>query len=353
MNRLPGDFRYSIRKLWGRPNFPVSAIAILALGIGLNTAIFSLVNTLLGGYLPGVQQPDRIVRIFSSREYGNGMLSWPAYQIFLNGAKSFSGMAAYLDWAEADLLVPKAGSQRVKATLVSGKYFKVLGVHPQLGRMINDSDMAHSQDVIVLSGPFWSGRFASNPAVLNSNIALNGHTFTIIGVAAKDFRGLNFERVPDIWAPISALSKVMPNAIDWDLNNPMMFWRVVGRLQPGATMAGADSELQVLASSHPDLWTEYEAKPAKKMAVAGVRDGSLDWDLRSSTIQVSWILSFVAVMVLIMSCAVVGGLQLTRAHQRKHEISVRLALGASRFQIVRLLLVESFIISVCAAASGL
>ena len=241
MNQLINDLRLTLRALRRTPGFAIVIILALGLGIGANTAIFSLMDAVLFRPPPGISRPGELVS-FERWQAGQllGDMGYPDYLDYRNQLRQFAGVVAE---AGARLSFAKGPAvERVTSALVSGNYFSVLGVRPSAGRLINESDdrEGKSELVAVLSFAFWQRAFAADPHIIGNSIALNGHTFTVIGVAASNFRGTSPASPINLWLPITLEPLAMPRMSPDTLRSRASGWlRVFGRLQPHTSMPAA------------------------------------------------------------------------------------------------------------------
>jgi putative ABC transport system permease protein len=349
------DLRYSARMLWKSPGFTFVAVLTLALGIGANTAIFSIIDVLLFRPLP-VSKPDQLVRIFSGETRGNagwGFISLPEFQDYRDQSAVFSGLAAYVDRFPANVSAGKFGTERVDAGMVTGNYFQLLGASAELGRtLLATDDQKGAAPVAMLSHNFWKRHFPSHASVLGSQILIDGQWFTVIGVTPAGFGGVSFENFPQIWVPLSYGVQIDPLLKSQIPLNHKSFvpFAVVGRLKTGISAVQAQAQLDLLAerlgvgkpdaSEGPDWKREWPVLVPVTQAA------------RQSNSQFSLLLLGIVVLVLLIACADVAGLMLARAETRQKEIAVRLALGGSRQRIMMLHLSEGLLISSLGAVLG-
>ncbi len=352
--RVMQDLRFAARAFRKAPAFAALAILTLALGIGVNVAIFSAVDAVLFRPL-AVSDPGRVVRIYATSVEGVDLSnhSYPVYTDYRDGASSFAGMAAFDD-AEAFHLSTGGKAERVTGALVSGSFFELLGARPERGRLLSSADDAApgASPVAVVSHRLWAARFGSDPQTVGSTVQLNGHPYTIVGVAAPEFTGVDLDSLPDVWVPIAMVDQALPEFGDEGvLTSRKLSWLdVVARLKPGVSRAAAQAELDGIAKRRAAAQPKDHTDPMARIVPAGefaVGPGS-----REEARRLSWLLVGMAGLVLLIACADAAGLLLLRSERRRREIGVRLALGASRRQIGRQLLVESLLLAVFAATAG-
>jgi putative ABC transport system permease protein len=328
------DLRYAIRSLLKNRRFSLVAIAALALGIGANAAIFSVVNTVLLQPLP---YPDaaRLVRV--CREFQGGMgcaESIPKYMAAAR-ARSLDTIAAY-DFAGPGLNLAGAGlPQQIKGIHVTASYFRVFGATPALGRTFTaDEDRVGGPRVAVLADGLWRSHFGSDPAIAGKTILLNGDPYTVVGVLGARFRS---EPAADVFIPLQA---------DPNSTNQGHYLSVAGHLGPGVTLEQARAEMKLLGDQfrrdNPKWMGDKEQAGVFSMQEVAVRD------VRPMLL----ILLGAVGLVLLIACANVANLLLARAAGRQREVAIRAAIGAGRGVIVRQLLVESLVLSVCGAIAG-
>jgi predicted permease len=364
---LVSDVRFALRNLRRAPVFSAVAVMSLALGIGANTAIFTLIDQLMLRLLP-VKNPSELVLLDSrGNHYGNNRgansFSYPMYKDFEARNQVFAGILARV--ASPVSMSFHGRTERAAGELVSGSYFNVLGVPAAIGRTIapDDDTTVLGRPVVVLSYRYWQSRFAGDPSVLNRTMILNGHNFTVIGVSGRGFDGIEPGSVTQLFVPITMKTWIMQNAPGMEeLTDRRAAWlQIVGRLKPGIAQAQAKASMQV-------LFHQIIVEEAKGPMIAGASEYSRQQFLKSTIdllpaaagrsflrYQMSRpleVLMAIVALVLLIACGNVASLLLVRAAGRQKEIAVRLALGAPRRQIVRQLLVESLTLSLAGGVAG-
>jgi len=360
------DLRFALRNLARSPLFTLVAVSSLALGIGANTAIFTLVDQLLLRLLP-VRDPQQLVMIWTTGPHlgsnrGMRMASYPMYQDFQQRGQAFSYVFCRY---QADTSVEFGGqTERATAELVSGNYFEALGVGPALGRVFTpaeDDRVYEGQPSVVLSYPYWMTRFSGDPSVLGKKILVNNYPMTIVGVSAANFNGLDPSRAPQLRIPILMKPLMTPG---WDdLADRRSQWvQVFARLKPGFTLTSAKASLQPLLEqilrdelARPEMryTTEYNRKQflARQVLMESAAGGYSYLRQFAGTALV--VLMCMVGLVLLIACFNVANLLIARAMARQKEVAVRLAIGASRRQLLGQLLIESLVLSLAGGAAGL
>jgi predicted permease len=372
MSRLIQHVRYALRQLRKSPGFTAVAIASLALGIGANTAIFTLINELLLKSLP-VRDPQSLVAF--GQQYGGGAIDgigpgpldlfpYEFYKQIDNEHEAFDGIAAYTSFTSR-LSVQQAGIASSPATqavghLVSGNFFSVLGADPALGRTIVPSDAATpgAGQVAVISYEYWQREFAGDRGVLGKGLIVNGTPFTVIGVAAPKFYGVKLEQdSPDMWLPLSMQKQVM---LSGSLLDPrgLYFLHLMGRRKPGMSLSQMQEWLNLqlrhyMSAREGANLSAARSQEIQKIYVELMPGGRGISDLRVDYADPLRILMGLVVIVLLIACANLANFLLAKATSREREISTRLALGASRTQIVLHMLAESLVLSFLGGAAGL
>lgn len=341
------DVRYGFRRLIKSPGVTIIALLSLALGIGANTAIFSLVNTALLRPLP-VENPDELVSLSNTSD--NRIFptfSYPNYKDLRDRNDVFAGLFAY---RFAPLSVSRDGvNERLWGYIVSGNYFEVLGVEAFMGRMLSTEDdkLNGAHPVTVLSYECWR-RFGSDPGVVGKSLIVNGRSFTIIGVAPKGFFGTEIVAAPEFWFPMAMQAEIEVGDNWLDMRGVENIF-VQGRLKPGVSVAQAQAALTSIAlqleTEHPNF------NEGKKVSLGPV--GYMSGSMRGAVLGFTGILMGVVTFVLLLACTNLVNLLLAQAVERRKEIAVRLALGASRGRLVRQLMTESMLLAIMSGALGL
>jgi putative ABC transport system permease protein len=355
---LWGDARYALRMMRRTPGFTVVAVLSLALGIGANTAIFSLINTVMLRMLP-VSQPERLVELlhrFPGEPHFNGF-SWQSYRYFLDHNHVFEALIGTArapnprgSWFRLRTDGPEP--EKWNGVYVTGNFFPVLGVRPALGRLIGPDDdrMDGPVPVAVVSWSFWNSRYNLDPAILGRQIVVEDVPVTIVGVAARDFAGCQVEARQDIWLPLAVQMIAQPG------NNYSMSrggdLALVGRLKPGVSIEQARAETAVLYRHTVEQdksggnrflrVMQFELEPAGA-GLSGVRD---------QFARPLLVLMALVGLLLLVACTNVASLLLARGAARQREMALRVSLGATRFRLVRQVLTESLLLSAAGALLG-
>lgn len=348
METLIKDIRYAFRGLLKRPGFAAVGIASLALGIGANTAIFSLVNTVLLRSLPVAQAEEVVSVSVRAKDDSISAFSYPNYKDFRDRNQVLSGLVAY---RFVPLSMSREGNNaRVWGYEVSGNYFDVLGVRAIKGRTFQpEEDQGRSaHPVIVISHDCWQRRFGGDPNVIGTEVLLNNHQFKVIGIAPAGFKGTEFVYTPEMWMPAAMIEWVEPGATWLDDRGSGNFF-LAGRLKPGTGPSQAEASLNLLAQQLAKEYPDTNEGQTIRVGPAGF----ILPDLRGAVVSFTWILMVAVALVLLVTCANLAGLLVARATDRRKEIGIRLAMGANRWRLIRQLLTESILLSFIGGVLGM
>ena len=367
MNGLLQDLRYALRQLRKAPGFAAVAMLILALGIGANTAIFSMLDQVLLRDLP-VKDADRLVILrytgdheghVHSRDDEHLYFSYPMYRDLRDRNSVFDGVIA-TSWAQAGVEW-RGEPELVNAELVSGNYFDVLGLHPARGRLLvaGDDATANANPFVVLSFNYWQRRFGADPTIINQSIHVNSHPFTVIGVAQPGFHSVVVGDTPDIFVPMTMKAEVVPG---WnDLEDRSSSWlNIIAQLKPGTSREQATAAIRGLwysirtdelkqIGSHSQQYINDKLASSHVEILSGSKGLS---SLRKDAAAPLLIIMAMASVMALMACANVSSMLLVRAAGRAREMSVRYALGAKPERVVRQLLVEGILLGLTGGLLG-
>jgi predicted permease len=347
------DVRYAFRSLRRTPGLSVFVMVTIAVGIGMTALPFSMLDALIFRPYPVARPAEVVTLVSTSQENSYDSFSYREYLDIREHTKSYAGVVANAAVEAVGFRANPGDTPVARAgLLVSGNYFRVLGVEPTIGRGFrDDEDSVPGRDAVVVLGPdFWKREFAGDPSVVGRIVRLNGLDFTVIGVAPESFPGMFIFVRPDLYIPFSMAGKFSTNPtksffVDRDDRELV----VRARLKPGATLRQARNELGLLAQNFE---REYPKTNQGRGATVRTR-----FDMRTQDKDVNWkfgvIFTGLALAVLLVACTNAAGLLLSRARMRTREIAVRLAIGAGRFRLIRLLLTESLVLALLGGLGGI
>ncbi|HEV8039366.1 MAG TPA: ABC transporter permease [Bryobacteraceae bacterium] len=348
LERFGRDLRYAWRGLRNSPLFASMAVLSLALGIGANTAIFSVINAILLRPLPGVEHASELVTINEKFGAGNGppMVSYPDYRDFRDRNSVLSGLAA-IGFVPASV-GPKGNCQRMFGYTVSGNYFDLLGVKPLAGRLIQPEDdkVRGGHPVLVLSYTGWQ-KFGGDPNIIGTKLQVNGREFTVLGVTPKGFIGTELFFAPDAFFSIAMHQALGTQNADLDSRSGSGFF-AVGRLKRGFTMAQAEWALDAIGRQLAQEYPQVDGGMRVKLSPPGLAGA---W-LRGPVIGFAAALFGVSCLVLLVACVNLASMLLARARDKRKETAIRLALGAGRGVLIRQLLTENLMVALAGGAAG-
>jgi predicted permease len=362
MEDLLRDLRYAIRALSNSPGFTFVAILTLALGIGVNSTIFSLVNAILLKPLP-VEAPEELVDIYGHTETSSShdTSSYPNYLDYRQQSETLSGIMGYTNFF-ANLSI-QGSSELVVGELVTDNYFSVLGVQPALGRAFSPDEFAApgAAPVAILSHPFWQTRFAGDPGVLGQTLRMNGIVYTVIGVAPKSFGGMFPAVTAQMWVPVAMVEEVEPlgnqrnsgrSPGDTRLERRGQHWLwLKGRMNPGVAVEEVRTELDGIAARLSQQYPETNA--LERLTLLRTNDVAVNPDFDRTLMPAGMVLLGAVGLVLLVACANLANMLLARAATRRRELAIRLAIGANRGQVIRQLFTESMALALAGGTVAL
>ena len=347
------DLRYGLRGLLRTPGFTLAAVLSLALGIGANTAIFSLFHTLMLRLLP-VERPQELLSVYQTGGWMRGPMSYPLFQQIAQRSDLFSGVAGRTGVAKTRF-TPRPGDrgELTQREFVTGNYFTVLGVTAALGRLFNEDDnrTPGGHPVAVLSYDLWRNRYGADPGILGGKILVDEQPLTVIGVAAPGFHGVEVERRAEVWVP------AMMSGMNFSSPRNWWIW-VVARRRPEVTRQQVQAAVNVLMAQHlNEVWPSTYNAAMRKRALEqrlDVREGSVGLSaLREEFGRPLTVLMVAVGLVLLAACVNVANLLLARGAARQREVALRLSLGATRARLVRQAITESILLVVAGGALGI
>ncbi len=355
MTGLFQDVRYALRHLRKSPGFTAVAVLTLGLGIGLNSAIFTLFDALTLRPLP-ISDPDAVVNVYQRIQDEAGSyrsFSYPEYVALRQSNAVFSGLIAY-SWMPAEIVTSTRstvdGAEEAHGLLVTANYFPLLGGEAALGRtFLTEEDESHgAQPVMVLSHGFWEEHFTSDRSIVGKSVKLNGTLMTVVGVASAGFFGTE-PQTPDFWVPMMMQAQLMPR--DERLNDRRSFWLdVVARLKPGVSRKQAQAGMDALINRIAPDYLGTNQKASIDLVAGSLLARP---DVRGEVDSLAFLVMASVAMILLIACANVANLSLARSAVRQKEIDVRLSLGASRGRVVQQLLTESLLVALLSGVAGL
>jgi putative ABC transport system permease protein len=342
------DLRYGFRKLLKSPGFTLGVVLSLGLGIGANSAIFSLANTLLLRPLSSVEDPQHLVGVYNTRN-GSGYfnVSYRDFVYYRENNQVFTNLVAH--WMMPFAMGTNADAKKVDGAIVSGDYFSMLGLKPSQGRFFlpEEDRIPGSSLVAVISSRLWQRSFNSDPGLVGKTINLNGHSFNVVGIAPEGFTGTMVGLSADIWVPMMTHDVLVTGPED--LKKGDWYLMVMGRLKPGVSIGQAQASLSTFASQLQQTYPDTNKERGVVVAAATGTHPALRGIIAAFIV----ILMAIVVLVLLIACTNVANLLLSRAIARRKEIAIRLSLGATRGRLIRQLLTESVMLSLLGGALGI
>ncbi len=325
-----------------------TAVCTLAIGIGANTAVFSLIDSVLLRPLPLIKDQQRLLNLFTANRNGEyGHSSYPDYLDYQEEKEVFSGMAAFLS---VDVNLSSNGfAERIKGELVSTNYFAVLGVRPELG---HDFDSRVEESTVMLGAGLWKRRFAGDPGVIGKTILINQKSFTVIGIMPQGFRGASLESMSELWAPVKAIVHFMPAMGSETLRRRhWSIFNILGRLQERISIDQAQAAISVVAARLDEA--ESESAQKRKITLVPFHLSRFSPHERPQLIRYSVLLLVVVGLVLLIACVNLANLVLARGAARQKEIAVRAVMGATRSILIRELMMENILLTFTGSMAAL
>lgn len=349
------DIRFALRQAASRPLFAALVVGVMALGIGATTAIFSLTDVVLFRSLP-VAEPERVMRIFRVDESGRpaGSMNFPAYADLRDHATGFSHVAAYVGWASFNLGVSGQEPVRIVGGVATGEFFELLGVSPLLGRYLLPSDDIDrgAHPVLVIGEQVWRRHFNADPDVVGTEVRINTHPFTVVGVMPARFGGLSASGYVDAWAPMAMLEQAHPGQSWEGLSQRGWTWHdAIARLAPGVSLEQAQAEVDAIVAGAVE---EFGINPNyARLGLIPADTAAVDVYGSQGTRRNAWLLLGVTVTLLLIAMSNTASLLLVRTEERAREIALRLGIGATRGRVLRMLFSEALLYALVGTALGL
>lgn len=351
------DLRYAIRILVKSKGFTIVVVMALALGIGANTTIFTILNAIFLQPLP-MEKPSELVSVYTIDEKNSTarqnflQISFPNFQDYRDQNKTFSGLLAF---SQATMsLTGKGEPQQVNGLIVTGNYFDLLGVKAAVGRTFlpEEDQTPGSHPVVILGNGLWKRQFGASPQVIGSQITLNNTSYTVVGVTSENFRGTFAIGSPDFFVPMMMHDQVFNGIVkQWFNERRALLFGVVGRLKAGTTIEQAEAEMKTIANR---LEHEYPKENEKRsISLMPLTQSTLGANRRKTFVMGGALLMAMVGLVLLIACTNIANLLLIRVNARRREIAIRIALGASRLQIFQQFIIESMLLSVMGGITGL
>jgi predicted permease len=350
LERLGRDLRYGWRNLRKSPLFTTMAVLSLALGIGANASIFSVINAILLRPLPGVERPSEVFSLnikMGSRGSALPLVSYPNYRDFRDRNSVLTGLAG-IGFIPASV-GPKGNCQRMWGITVTGNYFELLGVKPLAGRLLQPEDdkVRGGHPVMVLTYTGWQARFAGDPNIIGAKVQVNGREFTVLGITAKGFLGTELMMAPDIYFSME-MQKELQAGEDLQERRSARNFFAVGRLKPGISMAQAESALNGIGQNLAKEYPQDDGGMQVKLSPTGLVGAYV----RNPFIGFVAVMFGVSCLVLLVACVNLASMLLARAGDMRKETAIRLALGAGRAVLIRQLLTENVMVALAGGAGG-